>query len=392
MNFKYYNPVRIIFGNGTLSQTGQWASQLGRRAFITITGSYFIENGLIAKIQELLAQNGVESLCYSGISPNPLTTEIDKAAALARQEGCDFVIGVGGGSAMDAAKGVAISATHEGGLWKYCGVGQGNSNPVDIQKVLPILCITTTSGTGSHVTPWAVFTNPETGEKPGMGGDFNFAKIAIVDPELMISLPKRLTAATGFDVFAHAYEAYTSSLATPATDLYAIEAIRLVGQYLVRAVRDGSDTQARSGMALADTYAGVALSMAEVTLCHAMAHAVGGVCNAHHGEVLGIMASATTDFSIQHLPEKFRKVGYYLRNQELPANSSLQEDLELTQSELLKLRQDIGITFGLASVGVTEDKLDEIAHNTLTVTAGSVANDAHKATHEDVVNILKKCM
>jgi alcohol dehydrogenase len=391
-DFKSYNPVRVVFGRNTLNQIGELSKGYGKKAMVVTTGKLFVDTGLIARIQKLLRESGVDSEMYYEISPNPKTTEIDKAAAIAKNTGCDLVIGVGGGSGMDAAKGIAISATHEGGLWKHCGVGEENKNPIIPNKVLPIFSVTTTSGTGSHVTPWAVFTNPETNEKPGMGGDFLFPKIAIVDPELMKSVPARLTAATGFDVLAHALEAYTSKLATPVTDLYAIKAMKLVGKYLVRTVKDGNDMEAREGMALADTFAGVSLSMAEVTLCHAMAHAIGGVVDAHHGEVLGIMSPNTIAFSMHSWPDRFKNVGRFIRNEAIVDSADINKELEMTLSEVKKIQQDIGITFGLSKVGVKEGHLEEIAKNTLYVTAGSVSNDAKSAGFEDVITLLRKSM
>ncbi len=390
--FKSYNPVRIVFGRNALDQIGELSKAYGKKAMIVTTGKLFEGTGLMGRIQKLLKDSGVESETYYDISSNPRTTEIDKAAEIAKNTGCDLVIGVGGGSGMDAAKGIAISSTHEGGLWKYCGVGEENKNPIVANKVLPIFSVSTTSGTGSHVTPWAVFTNPETNEKPGMGGDFLFPKVAIVDPVLIISVPARLTAATGFDVLTHALEAYTSRLATPVTDLYAVEGMKLVGKYLVRAVKDGNDMEAREGMALADTFAGISLSMAEVTLCHAMAHAIGGIVDAHHGEVLGIMSPNTIEFSMYSWPEKFKNVGRFLRNEAVLDNADINMELMVTLSEVKKIRQDIGITFGLSKAGVTEGHLEEIAKNTLYVTAGSVSNDARSANFEDIITLLKKSM
>jgi len=243
---------------------------------------------------------------------------------------------------MDAAKGIAISATHEGGLWKYCGIGEGNDG-VLTDKVLPIICITTTSGTGSHVTPWGVFINPDTNEKPGMGGEYLFPKVSIVDPLLIASMPARLTAATGFDVFAHALEAYTSRLSSPMTDMYAVEAIKLVGKFLVRAVKDGNDNEAREGMALADTLAGVSLSIAEVTLCHAMSHAVGGIAKVHHGEALAIMTPYVLEYSINNLPEKYKDIGVLLRNEKVQGIKNINSALTLTIQEVVKLQKNIGL-------------------------------------------------
>ena len=390
-NFNYFHPVNLIFGKETLNKIGEYAKQYGKKSLIVTTGDYFKQTGLVEKVQGLLKQEGVDSEYYFKVSSNPLTTEIDDGAEIAKSTGCEVMVGLGGGSAMDAAKGIAISASHKGGLWKYCGIGEENVGALT-DKTLPIIAITTTSGTGSHVTPWAVFTNPETNEKPGMGGEYLFPKVSIVDPELMISLPPRLTAATGFDVFAHGLEAYTSNLASPFSNMYAIEGIKLVGKYLVRVVKDGNDLEARTGMALADTFAGIALGVAEVTLCHAMAHAVGGICKVHHGEVLALMTPYTVEFSMHSLPEKFKIIGRLLRDDSILDIEDVEEALEDTLNEINKLRKDIGMDRKISDIGVKESDLSKIANNTLIVTAGSVSNDARTATSEDIMELLKKAL
>lgn len=390
-NFNFYHPVNLEFGKGTLATVGGHAAKYGKKALVITTGDFFKESGLVGKVQGFLKAAGMDSECFSQISPNPMTSEIDKGAEFAKKHGCDVMIGLGGGSAMDAAKGIAISAAHEGGLWKYCGIGEGNDGVVT-EKTLPIIAITTTSGTGSHVTPWAVFTNPATNEKPGMGGPFLFPKVSIVDPELMKSLPPRLTAATGFDAFAHALEAYTSNLYNPYTDMYAVEAMKLVGQNLVEAVKDGDNLEARTGMALADTFAGIALAVAEVTLCHAMAHAVGGVCKVHHGEVLALMTPYTVEFSMNALPDKFKIVGKLLKGESILGIGDTQSALDDTLATIIQLRSDIGLNKKLSDIGVKEKDLLEIANNTLTVTAGSVSNDARTASYDDIMALLKKAL
>lgn len=390
-NFNFYHPVNLEFGKGTLSTIGTHAAKYGDKALIVTTGDFFEKNGLVGKILSLLNDAGVASELFSDVSPNPMTTEIDLGAEFAKRSGCNVMIGLGGGSAMDAAKGIAISAAHEGGLWKYCGIGEGNDGVVT-EKTLPIIAITTTSGTGSHVTPWAVFTNPATNEKPGMGGPYLFPKVSIVDPELMMSLPPRLTAATGFDAFAHALEAYTSNLCSPFTDMYAVEAMKLVGRYIVSAVNDGDNIEARTGMALADTLAGIALGLAEVTLCHAMAHAVGGVCKVHHGEVLALMTPYTVEFSMRSLPEKFKIVGKLLKGESVLDISDTEAALAEMLNTILTMRKDIGLDKKLSDIGVKESDLPEIANNTLTITAGSVSNDARTADYDDIMALLKKAL
>ncbi len=267
-SFEFSAPPKIAFGAGKLSEAGRLCASFGGKAMI-VCDAWTAKSGLAAKLQGVLAASSIKSVVYDGVIPNPTSTLIDEGAALARKEGVSFVIGLGGGSSMDSAKGVAVAATNPGSIWSYA-IGE---TPIS-KPLLPIVAITTTSGTGSQCTCFAVISNPDTKQKPGMGGVL--PSLAIVDPELCASMPKGLTLATGFDVFAHAVEAYTSSLASPFSDLFAEKALTLVVANLKRVCEDGSDVEARAAMALADTCAGIAICHAAVSLGHVIAHVIGG--------------------------------------------------------------------------------------------------------------------
>src|ERR1035437_9763750 len=221
MNFENSVPVKVIFGFGKLETIGVHTKACGKKALIVTTGPFFKENGLVDRIIGYLKAEGVDSEYYYAISPNPHLEEAQAGADFARQTGCDVVIGLGGGSAIDAAKCIAVAVAQGNDIWSYW-MGEKT-----IYAALPIIAVSTTSGTGSHITPYSVLTNPATNEKPGAGSPLLFAKVAIVDPELMMTLPPKITAATGFDVLAHAIEAYTSIYATPFTELYCQKAISI---------------------------------------------------------------------------------------------------------------------------------------------------------------------
>ena len=252
------------------------------------------------------------SVYYPEVSANPLNTQIDKGAEIARAANCKLVIGLGGGSAIDAAKGMAIVLGHKRPIWDFC-IGTDVQPITD--KTYPIIAITTTSGTGSECTQWSVITNAKTEEKPGIGCDYTFAKVAIVDPELMATMPPKITASTGFDTLAHAIEAYTAVLETPITDLACEQAIRLVGRFLRRAVKNGQDREARNAMAYANSLAGIAISVGIVTVCHGLAHSIGGLSGSTHGETLATMTPETMRFSMRSHPDKFRKIAMFLRDE-----------------------------------------------------------------------------
>lgn len=385
-SFAYYVPVKLIFGEGQLKSAGDVAKSFGTRALVITTGDLFIKNGLIARLTDILKRSGVEAFHFWDVSPNPTNREIDAAAAFAKENGCQMCIGLGGGSAIDATKGAAIALGHDRPIWDFC---TGATAAPITAKTLPIIAITTTSGTGSEGTQWAVITNPAVKEKPGVGNDNTFAKVAIVDPELMASLPAPITATTGFDTLAHAIEAYTSTIATPITDLYCEHSIRIVGRYLRRAVKNGADREARSQMALANTLSGFSIAVGIVTVCHGLAHSVGGIANTIHGQSLAAMTPQTMRFSMHGNPDKFKNIGMFLRDEHVNFGEDRLED---SVREVERLIADIGLDRGLAAQGVKESDIEPIADGVIRYMGGSIELDPMNPTKKDLVGILKQSM
>jgi alcohol dehydrogenase len=299
MNFEFMVPGKIVFGSGKVNEAGELCKEFGSRALL-VCCEFTYTSGVAKRVAGILEAAGIEVTIYHGVMPNPTAGIVDEAAALAMANGCEFVVGVGGGSSMDTAKGAAVSATHGGDVWPYA-IGEKEIT----NTVLPVIAITTTSGTGSQCTCFSVISNPETNQKPGMGSPYVLPKLALVDPELMLSAPPQLTANTGFDVFSHAVEAYTSNASSVMSDMYAEKALELTGKYLKRCYKDGSDLEAREGMALADTCAGIAICNAVVTLPHVMAHVIGGHFEEiAHGDALYTIYRESLKLNSQALPEK----------------------------------------------------------------------------------------
>jgi alcohol dehydrogenase class IV len=383
-DFIYYNPVKLVFGEGKLKEAGTWAKIYGKKAIIVTTGSLFKESGLVDRLQKILKGSGVDSIYYPDVNANPLNTQIDKGAETARAKGCEMVIGLGGGSAIDAAKGIAIVLGHNRPVWDFC-MGPDAAEITD--KTYPIIAITTTSGTGSECTQWSVITNPDTEEKPGIGSDYTFAKVAIVDPELMVSMPPKITASTGFDVLAHAIEAYTAELATPITDMGCEQAIRLVGRYLRRAVKNGEDREARNGMAYANSLSGIGISVGIVTVCHGLAHSIGGLSGSTHGETLAAMTPHTMRFSMKAFPDKYRKVAMFLRDEcGLPEQYALEDSIK----EVETLIRDVGLGAPLSQQGLKEKDIERAADGVIRYMGGSITNDPATPSREDLIAIIRK--
>ena len=219
MHFNYYMPTRVIFGRGRLKELAQ-AELPGKKALIVITGGNSMRKfGYLDKVQALLRENGVDSTVFDKVLPNPIEAHVEEAAELARREECDFVIGLGGGSAIDSAKSIAIMVNNgDNRYWDYL---KGKASIM--QPVLPIVAIPTTAGTGTEADPWTVITNADTNEKIGFGIDATFPRLSIVDPELMVSVPPLFTAYQGMDAFFHSAEGYLTNETQPVSDLYALD-------------------------------------------------------------------------------------------------------------------------------------------------------------------------
>lgn len=269
MHFEYYMPTRLIFGRGKLKELST-IELPGKKALIVITNGKSMRNlGYLDQVTSHLQEQGVDSVVFDKVLPNPVEIHVMEAAELARNENCDFIIGLGGGSAIDSAKSIAIMVKNPGTYWDYIKARKRVS-----QEVLPIVAIPTTAGTGTESDPWTVITNSETNEKIGFGIPQTFPKFSIIDPALMVSVPAKLTAYQGMDAFFHSAEGYLANIAQPVSDLYALDSIRRINTFLPQAVADGKNLQAREELAWASTQAGMVESTSSCISEHSMEHAL----------------------------------------------------------------------------------------------------------------------
>ena len=273
MNFTYYIPTRILFGAGLVNELHTQPLP-GRKALIVTTAGQSIKQfGYLDKVEKQLEKAGISSVLFDKILPNPVKKHVMEGAALAKSEGCDFIIGLGGGSSIDSAKSIAVMATNDGDYWDYIAGGTGKAR-VPANKPLPVVAITTTAGTGTEADPWTVVTKEETNEKIGFGYDDTFPVLSIVDPELMATVPPALTAYQGFDALFHSTEGYIANCANPISEALSIKAIELIGKNLPAAVADGRDMKAREGMAAANTLSGMVESTSSCLSEHSLEHAL----------------------------------------------------------------------------------------------------------------------
>jgi alcohol dehydrogenase len=351
-SFQSYLPTRLDFGNDHLKNLGDDVKQLGKRALIV---TYPIDSlgDIVQQAVDLLKKSGIDAVIFAEVESNPPYTLVNRGGKLAREQGCDFVIGLGGGSAMDTAKGISVVATEEVDIWKiYEGA------PIT-KPTLPIVAVPTTAGTGSEATFFTVISHPGLQRKEGFARAQFFPTLSIVDPVLTLGLPPRITAETGLDALSHAIEAYYCRLSTPIVDALAKDAIRLIAQNLRRAVYDGSDLTARYNMLLANTLAGMAITQSDSCLAHVIGEAVGGVFNTGHGLTIALCLPATMEYNCMTVPEKFAEIAALMG--ENTTGLTTRELAQKAPSAVRNLIQDLSLPLGMQAIGVKEsEKVKEL--------------------------------
>jgi alcohol dehydrogenase class IV len=356
-SFTYYQPTEIRFGRGKVQETGEVVARYGKRCLIVSTPASSTFGPLYDRIKASLNEAGVACEHFDGVIQNPTTDVVSAGASLAKSFGADVVLGVGGGSSMDTAKAIAVEATHPGTAWDYLFF---KTPPT--AKTLPVVAISTTSGTGSQVTQVAVMTETATKTKSAIYNALIYPRVAIVDPELMLTMPAHITASTGFDAFCHAFESYIHVGGQPYTDTLALEAMRIVAKYLPVVVADGSNIEGREMMAWADTLAGLCIANAGVTLPHGIGMTISGHCpQIMHGESLAVTYPEFTRFTYPYAVQKFAEMGRIFN----PVLSSLSDAEAAEQSceALDAFQKGIGMWLSLKGLGATQDDVVAIADN-----------------------------
>lgn len=387
--FEFTVPERIVFGSGAINQLSEKAKGLGKKALVITTGSKRATRiELVRKVVSLLKDAGIDSVVFDQVEENPKTTTCDAAAQLCRTSGCDMTVGVGGGSPMDTSKFTAMLAVNDGMLEDYMPGGKYADVPESDLKCLPIVCITTTSGTGAEATPYAVVTNPKNNNKPGLGYDFWHPRLSIVDPDLMMSMPEHVTRNTGIDVLYHALEAYISNVATPASTMVAAEAIRLVVANLKQVIDNPDDLEARSAMAWANTLAGIAISSSGTIAIHGMAHPIGGHTNAAHGATLSAVAPAVLSYTWKGCPSVYASLAKMLG-----AQGNDEQALAAACGDSLRaFLKTIGHDITASSLGVSKDMIPTLAEEAFFTMGGAMANTWMELGLDDAAAIYEQAL
>lgn len=382
-SFTYFQPTEILFGRGRINEIGQVAQRFGKRCLLVTVKPFPEMEPLFGRVKSLLHDAGLAVAHFDGVIPNPTTESITAGANLAKEFKADVVIGLGGGSSMDSAKAIAVEATHEGTSWDYL-----HYKTPPTTKTLPIIAVSTTSGTGSQTTPCAVITKSDVHDKSAIWHPNIFAKVAIVDPELMLTLPQHITAMTGFDALAHNFEAYISNGTNPYVETLAIAGIKLIVQYLPEALADGMNIDARSAMAWADTLGGLAISAAGVTLPHGLGMQISGHCpHVAHGQSLAVTYPEFTRYTYQWAKSKFAAVGRIFN----PELEKYGDDIAAAKScdEFDQFLKKIGLWIGFKDLKVTLEDIRNIADDGQVL--GDYKNNPRIATIAEMYELLLKC-
>lgn len=374
--FKYFLPVNIEFGSGKVAKAGELTKPYGKKALIVTGHSSAKKSGLYDKVKDSLKAEGIDSVLFDKVAQNPLTTTAAEGAAFAKENGCDVVVAIGGGSIMDCAKAIAFLVVNDGDVSDYI-FGKKASD-----TALPIILIPTTCGTGSEGNGFAVLTNPDNGDKKSLRCNAIVAKVSIVDPECMMTMPKHVLASVGFDALCHNMEAYTSKIAQPFTDALSLYAVDLIAHNLVDVYKGTGSKESWEKITLASTIGGMVINTAGVTLAHGMEHPASGLKDIVHGKGLAALTPTIIEASYQGAPEKFAKLAKLFGGEKA-------EDLAGKVRELL---EDIELTCTLSDLGIEEKDIPWMAENCMKVSAPSIANNPVVFSQEEIAEIYKKAL
>ena len=381
-NFNFYNPVKVLFGPGKLNELHSEALPGKKALIVTTNGTSVRKYGYLDRVQKELEQAGVEYAVFAEIRPNPTDINVMDGAKAVKDNGCDFVIALGGGSVMDCSKCIALMAANEGDIWDYSLSANGGKKNAP-NPAIPIICITTSAGTASEVDIASVITNDKTQEKTGIFFPSMFPTLSIVDSDLMMSVPPKFTAYQGMDAFFHASETVVNKNVHPMGEMFALKTIELVAKYLPRAVKDGSDKEAREMMAYANTFAGYYMMC---TSAHTMEHVMGSFHDdLVHGAGLIEIAHAYYDFFAERkaAEEPMKKMARAM-GVENPASG---KDFI---AALDKLIADVGCAdLKMSEEGITKEELKDYPAKVHEVLGGDITADPLPLSDDDYLAIFE---
>ncbi|UFN72356.1 L-threonine dehydrogenase [Vibrio alginolyticus] len=382
MTSAFFIPTVNLMGAGCLKDAADSIQSQGFKKGLIVTDKILNQIGVVKQVQDLLTESDVATVVYDGTQPNPTITNVNDGLALLKENECDFVISLGGGSPHDCAKGIALVASNGGKIGDYEGVDQS------AKPMLPLVSINTTAGTASEMTRFCIITDEERHIKMAIVDKHTTPLMSVNDPELMLAKPASLTAATGMDALTHAIEAYVSIAATPITDAVAIKAIELIQAHLRTAVKNGENLEAREQMAYAQFMAGMAFNNASLGYVHAMAHQLGGFYDLPHGVCNAILLPHVQRYNAQVCPERLRDVAKAMGVD--VEGMSAEQGAAAAIDAIVELAKDVGIPSGIKELGAKLEDIPTLADNALKDACGFT--NPKQATHEEISKIFEEAM
>lgn len=381
-NYDFMMPSVNFFGPGVIAKIGERAKLLGINNILIVTDSFLhhLEDGPVKQTEESLRLAGISYTIFDGVEPNPKIRNVQAGAAMYQENNCDSIITVGGGSAHDCGKGIGIALTNGEDLAKLAGI------ETLTQPLPPLMAVNTTAGTASEITRHAVLTNEDTHLKFVIVSWRNVPLVSFNDPLLMLDVPSKLTAATGMDALCHCVESYVSENRNPITDAQAIQGMKLIGQYLRRAVANGHDVEARTNMAYASLLAGMAFNNADLGYVHAMAHQLGGQYDAPHGVCCAVLMPTVERWNMIASPERFADIATFLG--ENITGLSPMEAAEKGIHALERISEDVGIPTNIKSIGADPKDFELMAENALK--DGNAFSNPRKGKKSDIVELFTR--
>lgn len=374
-------PNHTVVGTNVLGEAAPLLKKMGNKAFI-VTGRHVAVSDMMKQLTALLEENGIDCVIFDGITGEPTDTMIENGVEMLKSSGCDFIIGVGGGSPLDSAKAIAAMAVNEGSIADYNGKEITG-------EILPLAAIPTTAGTGSEATKFTVITDSEKGIKMLLKGDVLVPKLAIVDSSFTVGAPKSVTSATGLDALTHAVEAYTSRKAFSMTDTLAVSAVKRIMKYLPIAYREPDNSLAREQMSVAAFEAGICINNSSVTIVHGMSRPIGALFHVPHGMSNAMLLKECLSFAVSGAYEKFANLG---RETGVASDSDSDETAAEKFIDSLQSICDVCEIPTLEQYEIDRDeyysKISKMA--TDAVASGSPANTVKEVTVDDCIEIYKK--
>ena len=373
-DFSFSIPQNIRFGSGAIKELPGIAKKMGCKKAYIISGPHLKKAGLVDICESGFRSAGIEAEAFTETEGNPSTETVEKAAESFRKSGADLIVAFGGGSPIDVAKAVAVTASYGGRIEDYEGVGKVPG------PVTPMVAIPTTAGTGSEVTAFSVITDHKRNYKLTVGSDYILPEYAILDPELIKSVPQKTAAACGIDAFVHALEAFISKGASPFSDMFAKEALKYIGKNIKDYVADRTNSQACEAMMLGSLFAGIAFSHARLGDVHAMSHPVSAYFNVPHGVANAILLPTVVDFNRESAKDKYRYI-YNCVAQSPVSGEDFSSDM--LAAELRVFEHELDIPSSLSEVGVRSDLFEKMADDAMK--SGNIKVNPRLTTKADIM-------